>query len=200
MSVNPVNDNIKPWADNKKLTVINILGGPGVGKSTVAAELFANMKKKGMKVELIHEIAKDFVWERWDHIFREQDYIFAHQHRLQRRLVGHDIDYVVIDSSLILGLFYTPDDFPPSFKQFLIDVYHSYDNMNIFLQRSDQIPYVQSGRNQNEEQARDIDQQVFNFLMTNSPEDEILYVIGAGDSAPGEILASIEQDRPKKNR
>jgi hypothetical protein len=143
------------------------------------------MKKRNMKVELIHEIAKDFVWERWSHIFREQDYIFAHQHRLQRRLVGHEIDYVILDSSMLIGLFYMADDFPPSFRTFLRDVFDSYDNLNIYLERSDQIPYIQAGRNQDEDTARQIDRDVRLYLEdTNVP----FTVIEAGDGAAEEIL------------
>ena len=55
--------------ENKKLTVINFFGGPGCGKSTTAAELFAKMKKANYKVELVHEVAKDFIWEEAQHLF-----------------------------------------------------------------------------------------------------------------------------------
>lgn len=57
------------YNDNKKLTVVNFFSGPGTGKSTSAALLFGEMKKKNFKVELIHESAKEFVWEDWAHIF-----------------------------------------------------------------------------------------------------------------------------------
>lgn len=190
--VNPTAPHIRPWADNKQLTVINFFGGPGTGKSTTAAELFALMKKRNMKVELIHETAKDYVWERWSHIFREQDYIFAHQHRQQRRLVGHDIDFVVLDSALLLGLFYTPEDFPPSFKVFLRDVFDSYDNLNIYLQRNPDIPYVQAGRNQDELQAMQLDRDVHEYLqMTGVP----FYTVTAGDEAPMEVLKIAQAHR-----
>jgi signal recognition particle GTPase len=43
--VNPTAPHIRPWSENKNLTVINFFGGPGTGKSTTAAELFALMKK-----------------------------------------------------------------------------------------------------------------------------------------------------------
>jgi hypothetical protein len=173
------------WEDNKKLTVINFFGGPGSGKSTCAAEVFAKMKKQGMKVELIHEIAKDFVWEKMGHIFREQDYITAHQHRLQRRLVGHDIDYVVIDSSLLLGLFYLPEDFPPSFRQFVLDVFNSYDNINIYLRRNDEIKYIQEGRNQTEDEALEIDSKVLQFFWDNGIP---FFDVRAGDYASTSVL------------
>lgn len=192
--VNPTAPHIRPWADNQQLTVVNFFGGPGTGKSTTAAELFALMKKRNMKVELLHEIAKDFVWERWNHIFREQDYVLAHQHRLQRRLVGHDVDYAVVDSSILLGLFYTPDDMPPSFKVWLRDVFDSYDNLNIYLERSDAIPYVQAGRNQDESGAKQIDRDVRQYLeVTGIP----FHIVTAGDDAPAQVLNLVQAHRPR---
>ena len=43
----------------KKTIVINLIGGPCSGKSTVAAELFARLKKMGIKTELVSEYIKD---------------------------------------------------------------------------------------------------------------------------------------------
>lgn len=173
------------YDDNKKLTVVNFFGGPGIGKSTTAAELFARMKKKNYPVELIHEAAKDFKWEDWDHIFGEQDYIFAHQHRLIRRLTRHDIDYAVVDSSILLSLFYMPDDFPQSFRPFVRDVFDSYDNINIMLDRNPNLPYIQTGRNESEQQAIEIDEKVRQYFMdAGIPHHRIV----AGDGAVEECM------------
>jgi len=174
--------------DNKKLTVINFFAGPSVGKSTIAPALYVKMKKKGMKVEFVHEFAKDCVWESMTHIFTEQDYIFGQQHRMIRRLIRHDIDYAVVDSSILLGLLYMPEWFPKSFEPFLLDVFHSYNNINIFLERNPAIPYVQAGRNQTEEQAKHKDVELktllhkhaipyFSFLSEDGVEDKILKYI-----------------------
>ena len=40
------------------MKVINFFGGPGVGKSTAACDLFVAMKKAGYKVEYVDEYAK----------------------------------------------------------------------------------------------------------------------------------------------
>lgn len=178
------------FLDNKKLTVINLFSGPGVGKSTTAAATFAKMKKRGYKVELVHEAAKDFVWERWGHIFGEQDYIFAHQHRMIRRLVMHDVDYAIVDSSILLGLFYTPADFPPSFKQFVEDVFSSYNNINIILERNQAFQYQQTGRNETHQQAINKDQQILDYFVShNIPH----HVVVAGDAAE-DIIIQIVND------
>lgn len=177
------------YADNKKLIVVNFFGGPGCGKSTTAAYLFGDMKCNNYKVELIHEVAKDFVWEEWSHIFGEQDWIFAHQHRLTRRLIGHDIDYAVVDSSILLSLFYMPDDFPQSFRPFVRDVFDSYNNINIFLDRNPNLPYVQAGRNEDEQQAILIDQRIRQYFKeTNTPHYNVL----AGKTAAMECLEIIK--------
>ena len=39
--------------------VINLIGAPGTGKSTVASELFSKMKWSGYDVELVSEYAKE---------------------------------------------------------------------------------------------------------------------------------------------
>lgn len=153
--------------DNRKLTVVNFFGGPGCGKSTLAAELFAELKKRDYKVEFVHEVAKDYVWENWSHIFGEQDFIFAHQHRLIRRLTYHDIDYAIVDSSILLSLFYMPDDFPQSFRPFVRETFDTYDNVNIFLQRSPWFEYVQDGRNETEKEAIEKDALIQNYFLTN---------------------------------
>ena len=38
-----------------KTTVINLIGAPGTGKSTLASELFALMKWQGYDVEIVSE-------------------------------------------------------------------------------------------------------------------------------------------------
>jgi len=184
------------YADNKKLTVINFFSGPGCGKSTTAADLFAIMKRANYKVELVHEAAKDYYWEEWSHIFGEQDYIFAHQHRLIRRLTRHDIDYAIVDSSILLSLFYMPDDFPQSFRLFVREVFDSYTNVNIFLERNPQIKYVQDGRNETEVEAIEKDKIMRRWFDDNGV---VYYPVPAGNLAAktcAEIVLSHQQQWP----
>lgn len=153
-----------PYQNNKKLTVVNLLAGPGCGKSVLAARLFAEMSVRDYRVELVHEAAKDFKWEDWEHIFPEQDYITAQQHRMIRRLVRHDIDYAVTDTSLILACIYAPEWYPHTFHPFVLDIYSSYDNINIVLERNPKLPYKQPGRNENKEEAIQKDRELVALL------------------------------------
>ena len=127
----------------------------------------------------------------------EQDMIFAQQHRLIRRLVSHDIDYAVVDSSILLGLFYMPDWYPKSLSPLIVEVFNTYDNINIFLNRNPDIPYVQAGRYQNEQEAieKDIAIRAY-FKENNIPHWQVM----AGEHAVGSCMRIIEQHESTKQR
>ncbi len=42
----------------KKTIAINFYGGPGTGKSSMAAAIFSNLKNEGINAELVTEYAK----------------------------------------------------------------------------------------------------------------------------------------------
>lgn len=138
-----------------KLKVVNIFGGPGTGKSTTAAFLFHELKCAGKNVELVTEYAKDMVWEGRSNVLTDQLYMAAKQNRRLGRLVNSGLDLAITDSPLILGALYAPEGYFPSFEPFLVEVFNSYDNYNIYLQR--QVTYNPLGRNQTLEEAVEID-------------------------------------------
>jgi hypothetical protein len=136
----------------KKTIVINLLGGPGTGKSTTAAAVFSELKCRGVDCELSSEFAKDLVWEQRYDTFKDQLYIFAKQAHRLFRLVGK-VDVVITDSPLILTCFYGQNDQP--LCDFCIDYVSRFNNLNYFLIREKE--YNPNGRNQTEAEARQID-------------------------------------------
>ena len=54
------NDYCKILRTNKsfKLKVLNFYGGAGIGKSTIIADFFSKLKRKGHKTELVGEYTK----------------------------------------------------------------------------------------------------------------------------------------------
>jgi AAA domain-containing protein len=86
-------------------TLINLWGGPGSGKSTTAADVFARMKLAGKSIELVREYVKTWAW-RGDKIGPFDDvYITAKQLRNESALYGK-VEYIVTDSPLSLGQLY----------------------------------------------------------------------------------------------
>lgn len=154
-------------SNNKQLTVINMFAGPGAGKSTTAAALFAEMKRRHYDVELVSEYIKGVVWEGHANLYTEQDWIFAHQHRMIRRLVGK-VKYAIVDSPLLLSTVYAPDDYYPSFNALVAEVFNSYNNINFVLERPSTNQYQTEGRFHSAEQARQIDTQATLALLNHN--------------------------------
>mgnify|MGYP006281470021 CR=1 FL=1 len=148
------------------MKVVNLFGGPGIGKSTVAADLFALMKREGYNVELVNEYAKEVTWEEHFSYLDDEFYVLAHQNRRLVRLKDK-VDYVVTDSPILLGLAYTPEDYYPHyFSKFIHEVWNSYDNINIVLERRHET-YTQTGRKENYEEAVIKDKMMINLLDEN---------------------------------
>lgn len=138
---------------DKKPLVINLFGAPGAGKSTGAAIIFAELKKRGVNAELVTEFAKDKTWEHNAMALGCQEYIFGKQsYRLAR--CKADVDVIVTDSPLPLSLLYTNDPALLSdnaFQKVVMNVFNSYNNLSYFVNRVK--PYNPKGRNQTERES-----------------------------------------------
>lgn len=149
---------------------INLFGGPGVGKSTTAAAIFVEMKRRGMNVELVTEVAKDFVWEGRMKTLDIQPYVTIKQFRNLYRLKGK-VDYVITDAPILLGCIYADKyapTLPASYKQLIVDLHKQEldPSVNIVLERL--FDYDSNGRYQSEEEALQLDRDIQNILDTNN--------------------------------
>lgn len=148
---------------NKKNTIIiNLYGGPGAGKSTFMAKLFYHLKCRGIDVEMAPEYAKDIVWEGRLQYFEEQIYIFAKQlHRINR--INGKVDVCICDSPLQLSYIYLKED-NPEFKALIDKEFAKFNNLNFYIKRGD--VYMENGRLQTEDQAKEVDKQIESLLET----------------------------------
>jgi len=150
-----------------KTKVINFFGGPGVGKSTQAANLFAYMKRKDINCELVSEYAKGVTWREAQPILRNQLYVFAKQHDAQFRLNGK-VHYMITDSPLLLSLYYGLND-SKEFRDLVRVKWNDFDNINFYIHRTK--GYNPVGRNQNEDEAKQISSKILEILK----EEEIMF-------------------------
>jgi len=130
--------------------IINIFGGPGIGKSTVIAGLFHQMKINQISVEVANEFAKDLVWNnQFDILTEDQLYVFAHQHRRIYRLIDK-VDYIIADCPLLMCIPYIAKGFYENLEPLIVEAWNSFDNQSFVLNRPT-FNYESGGRYQDEE-------------------------------------------------
>jgi len=168
----------------KNTLVVNLLGGPGVGKSTLTAAIFAKLKDAGIDCEMSSEFAKELVWEQRNETFKDELYIFAKQaHRLFR--LNGKVDVVITDRPLILTCFYAQND--EALCNFCYDRFSSYNNMNYLLTRKK--VYNPNGRNQTEDEAKSVDKGIRTILNNyNISYDEVPGSVESVDIIVNKIL------------
>jgi len=166
--------------------IINLFGGPGVGKSTIAAELFSLMKKENYNVEFVTEYAKELTYEgRYNVLDQDQLYIFAKQHRKILRL-KNQVDYIISDSPLLLSSVYSElnpynDHEHRIFEKLVFDINNRYGNINILLKRNKEFIYKQEGRYQDKEGAIFVDKTIKKIINKQCPN--IIQMISNNESA-----------------
>jgi hypothetical protein len=128
------------------------------------------MKKLKYNVELVTEYAKDCVYEKQFNILNnDQLLVIANQNRRIQRIEesNENIDYVITDSPLLLSKIFAVKNNVKhnflSFQDFCIDLFASYDNINLVLNRNN-ITYDSNGRIENYTEALDLDKQILNEL------------------------------------
>ncbi len=162
----------------KKTIVINLVGAPGVGKSTFATNLFAKMKQKGMSCEYVEEFAKGLVWEDRAFALKDQLYIFAQQNHSLLRVKGK-VNVIITDSPLLLLPYYNmvqATEFKideEAYNKLVLERFNSYDNL-VYLLRRD-FPYNSEGRYQTEEESNKVEQDLIDILSKFKIDYEIIY-------------------------
>lgn len=170
---------------------IGFVGGPGTGKSTQAALLFAYLKKQNRDVELIMEFAKAWVQEKRPMQKETQFYFMGKQMHYEQRWLNHGIPHIITDSPLVVAAFHAHKYADHRYGEHLMTSVAYFNEQHpehlIFLKRGD-YAYQQAGRFQTEAQARDMDKELHDFVYTYyAPEhvteiqvgdDEALFALG----------------------
>ena len=134
--------------------VINLIGGPCSGKSTVAAELFARLKKMGVHCELVSEYIKERIYEENHTMPSNQIPIFGMEYYSIVNKVGK-VDCCVHDGSFINNIIYKQGE-NPEFDTLVISEYKKFINLDFFIERGN-IEFEDYGRIHNLKQSKELD-------------------------------------------
>lgn len=124
--------------------LINLFGGPGIGKSSIAAGIFYKLKKKHISCNNPYEFPKTLAWDNNMPAIKDQLYVFANQHRGIAQSYGK-VDYIIIDSPILFSKIYhsyyttgyPAEYYGDSFHKMIVDLHNKYDNLNILLERGE---------------------------------------------------------------
>ena len=142
------------------MIVVNLFAGPGSGKSTTCAGVFAKLKLAGVNCEMALEYAKDKVWEESNKVLDDQIYVFGKQlHRIFR--LKDKVDVVITDSPILLSIIYDKTG-NKYFSDLVLNQFNNFDNRNYFIERT--TVYNQKGRLQTEDEAKEIDKVLLDLL------------------------------------
>jgi len=189
----------------KRTVIINLFGGPGSGKSTVASGLFYTFKSKGITCDNPYEFPKQVAWEDNNSQITDQLYILANQHRGIVRSYGK-VNYIILDSPLLLSLVYKTGytgEYPAkcyndTFDKMVLELFNSYENINIFLDRADR-QFQQEGRFQSQTESLEYDEKIKKVLEDN---DIPYHNVKVGDNELRQIIEVIRsyiKDEEKGN-
>lgn len=144
-----------------KTIVVNMYAGPGAGKSTLAAALFAFLKMRGYNVEMALEFAKDKVWENSLDVLKNQFYIFGKQHHRIFRLLDK-VEVIITDSPLLISLLYDQTN-NVHFREMVKFEYNRLTNLDVFINRNKD--YNPEGRLQSPHESEQLDIQMKRILV-----------------------------------
>lgn len=176
---------------------INLFGGPGSGKSTTAAALFANLKRANISVEHCTEYVKRWVYLNRNVSKHDQIYLFAKQQQTEYTCLNNGVNLIVTDSPCFLSYCYAKQFGDDKITEALSLLNKSYDEdyhpLNIFIKRGDK-QYHQEGRWQTKSDAEKMDSLILDNLELFYPGE--YYTVDYGDF---ELLESIIKKNCLKN-
>lgn len=153
------------------MNVIQLVGGPGAGKSTIAAYLFYRFKKAGYRTELVGEAAREIIYNANPgstarQLMDNQMLVTGMQYERLQRLKRHGVAFAINDSPILQGLLYVNAVerllMQPLFEQMA----KQFQTTNVFIQRTPGV-WDRESRAQNEAEAIMQDSMASKLLTSN---------------------------------
>lgn len=174
---------------------INIFGGPGVGKSTMAAYIYSYFKMNHYRIELVQEFVKSWAYEGKTISSFDQLYLFSRQVRMEDIALRNGVDLIVTDSPIYLSACYAMmSKFcrHESLTQLAKEFDDIYPSINLLINRGNK--YDIHGRYQDEKEAIEIDSVIISYLDHNNIAYTVIKNCHDAVSTIGKGLAVYEEE------
>lgn len=177
--------------ENKRNTfVVSFIGASGVGKSTAALGMAYELKKRGLSVEYVPEVAKDLMYAGLlGKYIPNQSYLIAQQYKQIYDLLGK-VDYIVTDAGLEISALHASKE-AREVEDLAWYLTNKLNGITILIERDEnKVPFETRNRNESEAQSRLFGAELENYLKTHGAN----YVkVKGSDAAINEALEAIKK-------
>jgi hypothetical protein len=131
----------------KNTLLVNIFGGPAIGKSDCARELTNLLSRSGFSCEYVSEFAKPLVWGQNFKALSNQVFVTASQFNDLLNVYGQ-VDFLITDSPVLTGIAFPGPCCTPAWETHVLELHHHFNHVNFVLERNIE-HYKPEGRVQN---------------------------------------------------
>lgn len=136
--------------------------------STMAALCFVELKSRHLSAEYVQEYAKMLIYKKEFEKLNQQYHVSLEQYKMIKAVDGN-VDYICVDSSLLLGLLYNKEfksnvSDKKKTEEMILSKMEEFDNIYIFLERNDEFEFEKQGRVHDEQQSRELDKKFKQLL------------------------------------
>lgn len=162
--------------------ILNLHGGPSSGKSTMAAQVFAFLKRHDIMTELVGEFAKELIYAGSEAQLINQVYIMGNQYKKLKDLERYGATLAISDSPLLMQRIYCKGKaYENEIVPLLTKLDSEFSSINVFVKRVKK--YQTFGRVHTEEESDYLSKEIW-----DSMEGNFHYVIN-GDTDGADKLA-----------
>jgi len=158
---------------------INLLGGPGVAKSTLAAYIYSVMKERLYSVELVTEFVKAWVYQKKVPQSFDQFFILGQQLHSEDTFLSNGVKNIITDSPILLTAIYAgyngDPDLGAELAHFCKFFDRKYPALNLILEREPS-QFQSAGRYHNMEQCIALDKIIRDAVYEHCPRDSIFEI------------------------
>lgn len=189
--------------------VVNLFGGPGIGKTTTANSLVGNLKRSDIDAVYISEYIKELIYKAnsgrvsladkeiakklLDGSLYSQSCVFSRQKEMLDIHVDQ-VPVVVTDSPLPLNTIYLKDKSEPYCRDVMRCFNDEYVNLNIVLERDPNALFQTEGRIHDKNESVVKDREIVKFLRDNNI-NYVSFPVNDLESMLKYIKAAIQQSK-----